>query len=119
LASDVNFMAELALRGKIYEVPEFLFYRRHGRRTLSAMRTMEEISSLYSPDRDVRLWQNWRRLGSYCRMAFRVPLGARERWRVISYIGRMFRWSRHGLFLDVRQAGSYVRSIVGSHASRT
>jgi glycosyltransferase involved in cell wall biosynthesis len=108
VASDINFMAELALLGKFYEVPEYLFYRRQARGAMSASRTKEELASLYSPGQRKLLWQSWRQLSAYLRMTLRVPLRARERSRLLSYIGRMWRLSRRQLLADVYEAGSYA-----------
>jgi glycosyltransferase involved in cell wall biosynthesis len=102
--SDINLMAELSLYGKFYQVPDFLFYRRVGRQTLSAMRTPEEVANLLVPGKTRLYWQDWKSMVAFSMIGFRAPLGFRDRLKLWRYVGRRWRFARHGLFAEIGEA---------------
>lgn len=108
VGSDVNFMAELALRGKFYEVPEPLFFRRHGRRSTSVRRSKAELASFYSPGAKLLLWQTWKHMIGYSSIAFRVRLDPRERLALMMHIAKKWRYAAHDLRADIVQAVRYA-----------
>ncbi len=85
-SSDAFLQAELALRGRLYEIPEVLFNRRLHDRTGHAIPMYERL--VWSdPSRKTSLYfPTWRRLGEYSAAVARAPLGFAERWRCAGVI---------------------------------
>lgn len=102
VGSDIAFLAEMALRGKLWEVPERLFMRRMHGRAYSAM-TEDEQRRFYDPagGERLRLVPGWRMLGAHVQSAFRTPLSLRERARVLKILARNAVWSRDTLGLEL------------------
>lgn len=84
VASDYVLLAELALLGEIWEVPETLFQRRvHPQISTYANRRARDLQRWYAPTQRSygRILPPMMALGSeYLRSIRRVPLGAWERW---------------------------------------
>jgi glycosyltransferase involved in cell wall biosynthesis len=80
-AADRILLGEIALRGKIYEVPERLFLRRmHPEMSTERAKTLRDLANWYDP----KNWQKlqlplWKWLFEYWRAVERVPLTARQR----------------------------------------
>jgi glycosyltransferase involved in cell wall biosynthesis len=109
--SDSFLQAEMALRGRFLEVPEFLFSRRFHERLTS----IYDRGAWCTPeDRTRILLPHWRRLGEYARVVARVPMPAGERARCFRMIGRYAREARVGrqLFRDVKMAAR--NAVLGS-----
>ena len=104
LGSDINMMAELSLLGKFYQVPEFLFYRRVGRQSLSALRTTQELASLIKPGHTRLYWQSWMYMLAFSRVALRTRLRFRDKFRLLRYVVRRWRLARHVLFAEIGEA---------------
>ena len=77
--ADRVLLAELALHGKFYEVPEFLFERRvHPKISTHANKTDETLSAWYG--KGVFL-PRWRRYFEYCRAVYRTDITKEEQLR--------------------------------------
>jgi glycosyltransferase involved in cell wall biosynthesis len=87
-SSDAFWQAELALRGRLYEIPEFLFYRRihPGAGHLTPMH--ERLVWSNPADGDAIFFPTWRRLGEYLSSVARAPIGFAERLRCLVQVGR-------------------------------
>lgn len=109
-SSDAFWQAELALRGRLHEIPEFLFYRRlHAR--AGHMTPMHERLAWSDPGREgAHFFPTWRRLGEYLGAIARVPMGFSERRRCLGQVLRYVREKRVGgqLVRDVRMAARRV-----------
>lgn len=108
LASDIRFLAEMAMLGKFAVVPEYLFGRRfHEGSSSWAREDAERQRRYYAPGRSrVARLGTWRRYLHLLHRAARVPLPLADRWRLWRFLGRRMRWQRGVLFQEL------VRSIV-------
>ena len=110
-SSDVVLMAEVALHGKIAEIPEFLFYRRMDKETATRLKSEEDVKAHYDPSkRSMMLFQCWRLHLGYLGVALRAPLTAKERLCVLSKVMRNFRWDRGDLAAEIWEAARKVSS---------
>jgi glycosyltransferase involved in cell wall biosynthesis len=91
-ASDLVMLAELALRGRFYEVPEPLFFNRdHGGRSIRANPTYKARQAWFDPNRAGRITLPRWRLGiEYARAINRVPLSSVQRRQAYEALAR---WS--------------------------
>jgi glycosyltransferase involved in cell wall biosynthesis len=111
-SSDNSLMAELALHGKIAEVPEFLYYRRVDEETATAHKSAEEVAAHYNPGtRRAPLFSQWRIHGHYFGAAWRAPVSGGTKLRVCEYAVRSLFWKRGALFEDLRHG---VRRLLGA-----
>ncbi len=110
LASDIRFLAEMAMLGKFAVVPEYLFGRRfHEQSSSWAREDPERQRRYYAPGRSrVARLGTWRRYLHLLHRAARVPLPLADRWQLLRFIGRRMRWQRGVLFEEL------VRSVVRS-----
>ncbi len=88
-AADRQLLGELSLRGRIYELPEHLFfYRNHAQQSWRAYSTMLEIEAWWSPHRaGKRTLPYWRLLWEHFLTIGRVPLSRSERAWCYAYLG--------------------------------
>lgn len=117
-SSDAFWQAELALRGRLHEIPEFLFYRRiHA--AAGHMTPLHERLAWSAPERPRALFfPTWRRLGEYLASIARVPLGATERLHCLGQLVRYIRVKRvpGQMVRDLRMAARQV--LLSSPARR-
>jgi glycosyltransferase involved in cell wall biosynthesis len=90
-ASDAYWQAELALHGKLVEVPEVLFYRRVHADSGQAIPLHERIRWSDPSKAGAIVFPSWRRAGEYTKSVFRAPLQASERLRCLVEVGRFVR----------------------------
>jgi hypothetical protein len=103
-SSDCVLVAELALRGKFHEVPEFLFHRRMDKQTATKLMDEDRLTQHYAPNATgPMLMQSWKILGGYWSAALRVPLDIGERLRVMTYTTKQTMWMGRDLGRDVVQ----------------
>ena len=90
-SSDVVLLAELALRGKIVQVPEVLFARRnHAGRSVRSHADNEARAVWFDPANSGKVHMPaWRWLREYINAVRRVPIGATEKIRCY---GSLARW---------------------------
>ncbi len=102
--SDIVVMAEMALRGHFWEVPERLFFRRIHPDAYSYANSIEKQQEFYTPGETNKLlpMYHWRHLFEYTRAVFRTPLAYKERARLLGHIARMSLWSRRKLAEELR-----------------
>jgi glycosyltransferase involved in cell wall biosynthesis len=93
-SSDRVLLGELALAGRLYEVPEFLFYRRdHPQQSYKAYRTRRGYQAWFDPSREVRIaFPHWRLLGEHTISVSRAQLDGRERVRCYLVLGWWIRF---------------------------
>ncbi|MGH8643652.1 MAG: glycosyltransferase family 2 protein [Gammaproteobacteria bacterium] len=85
-SSDVCLMAELALYGKFYEVPNYLFFRRMDPKTATKLKNHVEVWRHYDPElEDPMLFQNWKLLAEYIAAGWRAPLASARRCRCSAF----------------------------------
>jgi hypothetical protein len=109
---DIPLVAELALYGTFYEIPEFLFFRRlHRGASSSPHRDVASIQEFFDPSTKGRIvMTQWRLLGSHIRSVMRAPLGLAEKARLGRFLARMALWWRGKL---ARELVAAVRHALG------
>ncbi len=102
---DFPLIAEMALYGKFYEIPDAFFYRRMHEEASSALKNSSDVMAFYDPKkRDKLFLQNWVHLGAHIRSVARAPISLVEKLRVYGYEGRCVVWDRR----------EYMRELVGA-----
>jgi glycosyltransferase involved in cell wall biosynthesis len=104
-AVDTNLMAELALQGKLIEIPETLFYRRMHEQCSSWDRSKQSVQQQFwmgSNSKFVmptlkREWALWSAIDA-------APAGLAEKLRLKAYMLRRFNWSRRDISCEIVQA---------------
>jgi glycosyltransferase involved in cell wall biosynthesis len=93
-ASDVDFLGELALIGKLYLLPEVRFFRRfHEESSSWARKSAEHQQRYYDPlSRSKLSLDTWRRLRFQWGMVWRGPIGLSER---LALSTDLIRWTRY------------------------
>ncbi len=106
--SDIVFLAELSLYGKIIEIPELLMLRRMHEESYTSM-TPEEQREFNNPGRPQTLeLYFWRHLAEYLRAVARAPVSARERARLLAGLARRVVWSRDEYFAELMAAVRFL-----------
>jgi hypothetical protein len=122
-ASDRVLLAELAIHGQFYEVPERLFLRRvHLQRSLAANVTDSDIAAWFDPAMRSRiLLPRWRRLLEYLRAIKRAPLSCSERVHCYGQVGHFALSPKRlrGLAEDLLKATKLVLRLLLRRASES
>ena len=92
--SDRCLLAELALYGKYYRIPEYLFcHREHSQRVTRMYPSRQERTFNLHPERPLKIvFPHFRQFWEYIRCIHRAPLQWRERLRCYR---KMLPWLRH------------------------
>jgi len=104
LGGDIVLMAELSLRGKFYEIPEYLFYRRFHPSAASSMKDQRQLESYLEPSlaKQERIHRReWTHLAGHFRSTLRTPLPITERARLMLALLRIVLWKRKELFKEL------------------
>jgi glycosyltransferase involved in cell wall biosynthesis len=115
--SDRHLLAELALRGRWYEIPEYLFKRRHHSEAYSHSVAQGHRMAWWDTGRaDSITFPEWRSIGVYHRLINKTPLSTRERWACRRLVVRYLfgpRWYRQRWVKLIRDAarGGYRHAI--------
>ncbi len=117
LASDIRFLAEMAMLGKFAVVPAYLFGRRFHEGSSSWAREDDEWQrQYYAPGRSrVARFGTWRRYLHLLHRAARVPLPLADRWQLLRYLGRRMRWQRGVLFEELFRSAVPSRQATVTH----
>lgn len=112
VGSDYVLLAELAMAGRCYEIPEFLFYRRQhpGR---SGNLTLDQYQQWWDPNkRAVTLLHHWRLFAEYIRAVQRARQSLIENGRCTVEILKWFNWHRWHLARDLMRSAEHgVRAL--------
>jgi len=103
VSSDLVLLAELALHGRFYEIPEHLYIkRRHDNTSMRAYRTITSRLVWFDPKRKGRLHlSKWRWFYEYLRAINRAGITQRERLSCYMEMARWFCWNLKGLARDL------------------
>lgn len=103
MASDIRFLAEMAMLGKFAVVPEYLFSRRYHEESSSWERSDAERQRLYyAPQRSSpRRMNTWRRYANLCYRAVTLVPDRSSRWELVCFLGRRMRWERDALWEEL------------------
>ncbi|MEM1190846.1 MAG: glycosyltransferase family 2 protein [Pseudomonadota bacterium] len=112
---DINFMLEMALRGKFVEVPEVLFHRRYETQSTGDLLAKSEQVSFFGADK-VRYGRRERLARQLHRFTipFRAPISPAEKLRVGVELLARLSWLGPALWRNVR---SLARRVVNKLAS--
>jgi glycosyltransferase involved in cell wall biosynthesis len=108
LGGDIVLMAELSLRGKFYEIPEYLFYRRFHPSAASSIKDQKQLETYLEPSlaKGERMHRReWNHLVGHFRSTLRTPLPITERARLMLALLRILLWKRKELFKELWVAG--------------
>jgi glycosyltransferase involved in cell wall biosynthesis len=120
LASDIRFLAELALHGKFFVLPEYLFFRRFHETSSSWERGIvgkpekdwDSQRSYYDPEKKTLsgIGMNyWRRYGCLLRAIAQSPIDFREKMGLYRYIAGKMKKKRRLLFQELK--GDILRPV--------
>ena len=119
IASDLALRAELGLRGRFQEVPEYLLFNRdHGERSTRAFAQHHQRGEWFDPGlAGKRVLPHWRILVEYVRCIRRVPLPRSERLRCYWQLTHWLRVPRNAkwlaadipIFIDPRVWDAFAR----------
>lgn len=98
-ASDVDFLAEMALLGKFWLLPDIRFFRRFHPESSSWDRgNVEHQRKYYDPkSKSGASADSWRRFGFQFDMVWRSPIGVMDKLALSKDLGRRARHERHAL----------------------
>ena len=121
IGADLLLLAEMALRGKIYEVPDELFvYRIHTANSVRANPDRESRGAWFDPANRGRLRNqvfHWEWFVRYLSAIHRVPMAPMEKIRCYRQMPRWVWRHRARLFGDVLAAGSMlIQRMFGTNA---
>ena len=104
-ASDITLLGELALMGRLTEIPEYLFSRRdHPEMSGRANPTAEAIAAWFDPEnKKKRLMPMSRLLWEHIKAISRVPMPLTERLRCYSLLRIFLRWKRREIGRELKQ----------------
>ena len=120
VGSDRTLLAELGLLGRLYEVPEYLFFRRDHPDTSGRKFNMYRRLAWYDPKKTGKLYFPYWRMGAeYLRAAFRAPLPPGDRLRAAGIVLRWYGLKRRQLTEDVKAALVYRFPFLSSAARST
>jgi len=110
-ASDAYWQAELALHGKLVEIPEVLFYRRVHPNSGQRIPIHERIRWSDPKKAGTVTFPAWRRPAEYARSVMRAPLPLRERMSCFAEIAR-YLLQRERLKMLVRDVRMALRTLL-------
>lgn len=99
--SDTILMAEMAARGKVHQVPEFLLSRRIAGSSTTNLMTEEEIATFYSPNTTHIPYLHLNMTAALIGIANRLDIPFRTRMKFYRYCVRHIVWSRRGIGQDI------------------
>ncbi len=111
---DFPLIAEMALYGKFFEIPDAFFYRRMHAEASSAIKNKADVMAFYDPkNREKFFAREWVHLGAHVRSVTRAPIPFREKLRLYAFIGRWAVWGRKELLGEATEAVRYAARKVG------
>jgi len=108
--SDIILLAELALLGEFYEIPEYLFFRReHPQMSLRANPTPEKIAVWFDPANRGKLQlPMWRLLREHCLAIGQTKLSWSEKISCYLQLRTFLRWKRRELSQEFTKALKWI-----------
>jgi glycosyltransferase involved in cell wall biosynthesis len=110
IASDSCLLAELALYGKFYEIPEYLFFRRDHAGASSRNRGRDQQLEFFDPQLKGKLvLPKWRRIFENSASVYRAPIKLREKMFLWTYLGYSIVLGRNGYGTELRNVLKEMR----------
>lgn len=96
---DIPLLAELALYGKFWEIPEFLFYRRiHPGASFSYKDDVGATQEFFDPKTKGQIpFREWKHLWAHWHTVMNAPLNKSEKMRLYYFLIRVGTWNRNKL----------------------
>lgn len=99
--SDTIMMAEMAARGKVHQIPEFLLSRRIVRSSTTNLMTQKEVATFYSPDKTHIPYQRLNKVAALFSIATRLDVPFRIRMKFYRFCIRNIVLSRREIGQDI------------------
>lgn len=118
-SSDLILLGKLALYGKFYEVPSYLFWKRdHPESSVRAHKPFRERIAWYDPTKKGKLHlTRWQWLGEYLRGIYNAPLRSSERMLCYVLMLQWLSWNAVWLTKDVLKAAAWPAIVLLSKNS--
>ena len=93
-ASDQVLLVDMAMQGKIIELPGWMYYHReHDQRSVHAYRDRHAANEWFATrHKGKTTFPEWRLMWEYSQVIWRAPLGLGERWSVFA---QFLRWGKY------------------------
>ena len=105
IGSDRNLLAELALLGCFYRIPEFLFFSRsHQDRSIIIKDRLPVVRWFDANNNSRFVFPHWRNFTEYTKSVFRVELTGRQRLNCCRHLIKWLFAYRKRLYLDIKFA---------------
>ena len=115
--SDAVMIIDMALRGKIVQLPEVLFFRRqHSARSMVAFADRRRRVAWFDPKRQISKFPKWRVGAEVVRTVHRAPLGRADRWRCYAMLRSYLRSNWPGLTKNIVRT-SVEFTVAGARAA--
>ena len=109
-SSDINFIAELTLYGKFYQIPEYLFHRSFTGNTITSLKKTKDILFDFDPERGSEiLLQTWKYEYDFFSAVHRAPLTLYQKKKVFLVLLKRLRHVRVDLGQELIQYVSKFR----------
>jgi glycosyltransferase involved in cell wall biosynthesis len=119
IASDINFLAELSLYGKFYELPEYLLFRRFHPGSSSWERTNHARQVEFSdPDRARIRLDKWEAMWNFFAAVRKSPTPTLGKCEMYFFLFRRVLWNRESLGRELRDVLPVVFKGFLGHTSR-
>jgi glycosyltransferase involved in cell wall biosynthesis len=108
-SSDIVLLAELAMHGEFYEIPDHLFFRRdHPDTSVRLHRSKQERTAWFDPKKTESYpMPMWRWFFEFAKAVRRAPIGAGDRSRCFAVIAKWTRVHNSTLRQELKQALSH------------
>lgn len=101
-SSDQCMMAELALYGKFFQLPEELLFRRMESDSATALKSDAQMQEFFAHERDnLKYFREWKFQLTLLSAVAKSPVSARDKARLLVYCGRRARWKREVMFQEL------------------
>ena len=104
---DIPFMAEVALLGKFYEWPEFLYFRRMSSDASTAGKNLADMGTFVNPGRHKLYFPFWQMYSEFFKVILKTPIKINTKLNLLLFMSKTVYWSRHNLIQDL---GKSLRS---------
>lgn len=111
VSSDRVLLGEISLHGKIYEIPEYLFFRRdHSKSSVRANPCIEERANWFDPANKGKVhFVGWRHFIEYGKAITRIQMTYRDKFLCLMIL---IRWGKKQRDLLTREINNGVRQII-------
>ena len=103
-SADVVLLAEIALRSRLVELPEFLFFRRFDRESATRLQDPQKVRRHHYPtDRLAMFFQTWQQCCGILSAVCRADLTLRQRIAGFVYVAKRWYWASPRFYADLQE----------------